>query len=174
MVSLLDSNGKIKWVNNKCSKTLGLPLENIIGHSCSYLFSDTAEECAACFEPSVKKNNEYQAIEHFSSKLQTQVSHKHIPVFNDEGELLSQIHIATTPHDNIQEEQRQEKDRLEQFVQKRLTDLSNLVTTLSAVSHSVTNAKTEDEQFVEYSGYVSNSLSKLTEILDELKHRTAT
>jgi len=175
MVSLLDSNGKIKWVNNKCSKTLGLPLENIIGHSCSYLFSDTAEECAACFEPSVKKNNEYQAIEHFSSKLQTQVSHKHIPVFNDEGELLSQIHIATPhPHDNIQEEQRQEKDRLEQFVQKRLTDLGNLVTTLSAVSHSVTNAKTEDEQFVEYSGYVSNSLSKLTEILDELKHRTAT
>jgi CheY-like chemotaxis protein len=172
MVTLLDSNGKIKWANKKCQEALALPLESMLGHSCSNFFSDTDEECAVCFEPSLKKDNRYQSIEHFSSKLQTLVSHKHIPLFNDDGELLSQIHIAT-PHDTMPEEQKQANEHLEEFVNKPLADMGHLVATLTTVSHSVTNFETENEQLAKYSDYVSNSLTKLTEILDELKPHTS-
>ena len=163
MVFLLDSNGKIKWVNKKSQELLGLSQGKMIGKPCSSFFYDTEEECAHCFEASLIENSQYQSIDHFSSKLQTQFTHKHIPVFDDEGTLLSQVHIAA-PSDNTQE-----GELLEEFITKRRSDMQNIVATLTAVSHSVTGSDTENEKLTDYSNYVTSSLEQLTEMLEELK-----
>jgi len=165
LVFLLDSDGNVKWANKKSLEELALPLKKITGHSCSTLFCDTKEECAHCFESSLMQDNQYQATDHFSSKLQTQYSHKHIPVFNDEGTLLSHIHIATQSN----AEQAQEYELFEEFITKGLSDMENIVGTLTAVSHSVTGSDTENEQLTDYSNYVTNSLTQLEDILKELK-----
>lgn len=171
LVFLLDSDEKVTWANKKSLKQIELPLEKIIGHSCSSLFYDTEEECAECFEPSQMQNNQYQTVDHFSSKLQTQFTHKHIPVFSDEGTLLSQIHIAA-PDNAAPEDQAQEHNLLGEFMIKGLSDMENIVAMLAAVSHSVTSSDTEDEQLADYSNYVTSSLTQLTEILKELKPPT--
>jgi DNA-binding response OmpR family regulator len=162
-VFLLDPNGKAKWINKKGMEQLGLPQKKIIGEPCSSFFCDTEEECAHCFEASMMENGQYQSIDHFSSKFQIQFTHKHIPVFDDEGILLSQIHIAA-PSNNTQE-----NGQLEEFITKRCSDIQNIVATLTAVSHSVNGSDTENEQLTDYSTYVTSSLEQLTEILEELK-----
>lgn len=165
LVFLLDSDGNVKWANKKSLEELTLPLEEITGLPCSSLFCDTEEECAHCFEPSLMENNQYQTIDHFSTKLQTQFTHKHIPVFNDEGTLLSQIHIATQSNT----EQKQGNKLPDDFITKGLSDMENIVGTLTAVSHSVTGSDTENEKLTDYSNYVTSSLTQLKDILKELK-----
>lgn len=165
MVFLLDTDGNVKWANKKCLEELTLPLEKITGKPCPILFCDAEEECAHCFEPSLIQDKHYQTIDHFSTKLQTQFTHKHIPVFNDEGTLLSQIHIAAPSS----AESKQGHELPEEVITKGLSDMENIVGTLTAVSHSVTGSDTENEQLIDYSNYVTSSLAQLKDILKELK-----
>ncbi len=166
LVTLLDAQGKITWANKQFLNAFPRPAEKIIGQSCSQFFSTPDTECTTCFKPSVKQNDQYQEVEHFSSTLQALVSHKHIPLFNDDGELLSQIHVASI-QDSSQENKKEDRP-LEQSTLEHLAEMENIVATLTAVSHSITNSVAEDEQFTQYCNFVTNSLKKLTELFGEI------
>jgi len=159
MVALLDAEGKIRWANKKSTELLGLPLESILGHSCSKLFCESDEESAPCFASPSEGGTEFQSVEHFSSRLQCTLTHKHIPVFSDDGELLSQIHLAEINTSSHSDQHNQTPD---------IAKLLDIINTLRTVSHTVTDNK----QFENYKTYVLESLAKFTELLKEFQPQT--
>lgn len=169
LVILQGRDGKIRWTNEVTLKTFGLSMEEITDVSCYQLFCDSEEECLPCsLSQQDKSNNSWQTRTQFSSKLQAQVIHKHLPVFNDEGELLSQIHLAEIQSSTDSKKNR-ESGAAHKYITANLPEIRKLVTLLTISVDSITNIYKDDKRLSEFNSYITDSAHKLKTMLDELQ-----
>lgn len=161
LVILVDSKGNMQWANRKVLREFDLTQDAITGFSCSELFCSTKKDCLPCHLFSRTPDESQPVFTQFNDALQAWISHKHIPVFDEEGEILLFIHLAEL----------QTPSPSEEFISRHIPETLDLIAKLTSITESALTTYKNDKTLLRLNTYTmgslketSNTLSKLQEI----------
>ena len=94
MISIHDGNFKITRVNRALANTFKMEPKELIGKTCYEVFHDAKEPCPNCPHIQTLKTKEPATLEFFEPRLGIHLGISTSPVFDENGEVKSSVHIA--------------------------------------------------------------------------------
>jgi len=119
MISIHDGNFKITRVNRALANTFKIEPKELIGKTCYEVFHDAKEPCPNCPHIQTLKTKEPATLEFFEPRLGIHLGISTSPVFDENGEITSSVHIAKniTERKKAEERLRKANEKLKEYNQ---------------------------------------------------------
>jgi PAS domain S-box-containing protein len=121
MIAVVDTNHKVVRVNMSFARTFNMRPEEIIGQTCYQLFHGIDHVTPGCPLKVAISRKEPCMREYFEPRLGIYIEETTSPVFNDQGEVVSCVHVAR----NITERKKAEEN-LRKIDRMKMEFLSNV------------------------------------------------
>lgn len=120
MVSIQDRDFKIVRVNRSLANVLGTTPQKLIGKTCYKVIHKTKEPPSNCPHRKTLISKEPTRVEFFEPSLSIDIEVSTSPIFNEEGEVVSSVHIIRdiTESKRVKEEINERNNALEQKVRE--------------------------------------------------------
>ena len=118
MISLLDEEHRILWINDNMANTLGISRDKCVGEYCYKLVHNTNEPPDFCPYSKFLKDKAPHSVEVFIAKLDREYLVTVSPIRVSGSKILGAIHIAR----DITEVKRQQKELLSYREEKVLSE----------------------------------------------------
>ena len=119
MISIHDRNFKITRVNKTLANAFKTEPKELIGKTCYEVFHDAKEPCPNCPHIQTLKTKEPATLEFFEPRLGIHLGISTSPVFDENGEVTSSVHIAKniTERKKAEERLRKANEKLKEYNQ---------------------------------------------------------
>ena len=119
MISIHDKNFKITKVNKALANAYGIEPKELIGKTCYKVFHGAKQPCQNCPHVHSLKTREPAALELFEPRLGIHLGISTSPIFDENGEVTSSVHIAKdiTERKLAEEKLRKANEKLKEYNQ---------------------------------------------------------
>ena len=173
IITIQTNEQQIVWANRSALTTFKTTLADVIGKSCHTLFQNSGVACSGC-PLSDGGNNDYsKPIEVYNDRLDILFSQPHLPLFNDDGELIGAAHLIkmkTTVKSEAGDGANQEPvSPFNKSLSENFTELNDIVSAILIGSDTVRNKYKDDASLDEVNEYIGEAADRLRAMLNDLK-----